>query len=73
MQLAAPDDLESKFRNLEGDDVDDQLAAMKKRSLTGATASSSKPEKQLPEGRPIRCACGCSWRYCVNLQLPMLS
>ena len=57
-QLAAPDELESKFKNLEGDDVDDELAAMKKRTLTGATASSSKPEKQLPEGRPIRCA-GC--------------
>ena len=54
MQLAAPDELENKFQQLEGNDVDDELAQMKKRALSGA--SPPKAEKSLPEGRPIRCA-----------------
>lgn len=38
----APDDLESKFRALEGPDVDDDLAKMKK-----ALAASSVPRGQV--------------------------
>ena len=34
--------------------MDNELAAMKKRSLSGSTAPQERAEKQLPEGRPIR-------------------
>jgi phage shock protein A len=52
-QLGTSDSLESKFRALEGTDVEDELAQMKRGVLTGARAG---PPQQLPEGRPIRCA-----------------
>lgn len=54
MQLGTSDNLESKFRALEGGDVEDELAMMKKGMLTGSRTSSPQ---QLPEGRPIRCVC----------------
>lgn len=53
-QLAASDNLEDKFRKLEGNDVDDELANMKKGLKSGGSSSSSKPSNSLPEGRPIR-------------------
>ena len=34
--------------------MDNELAAIKKRSLSGQTAPAERSEKQLPEGRPIR-------------------
>lgn len=48
-QLGTSDALESKFKELEGDDVDAELAAMRRGMLGSAR---SKPA--LPEGRPIR-------------------
>jgi phage shock protein A len=49
LQLAAPDNLEQQFKALEGDSVDNELAAMKSgRSLKGGNGSKA----QLPEGRP---------------------
>lgn len=49
LQLAAPDNLEQQFQALEGDSVDNELAAMKSgRSLKGGNGSKA----QLPEGRP---------------------
>ena len=50
-QLGTSDALESKFKALEGDDVDAELAAMRRGMVGGARARPS-----LPEGRPIRCA-----------------
>ena len=50
-QLGTSDNLESKFRQLEGGDVEDELAQMKRGVLTGARASAPQA---LPEGRPIR-------------------
>ena len=50
-QLGTSDALESKFKELEGDDVDAELAAMRRGMLGSAR---SKPA--LPEGRPIRYA-----------------
>ena len=52
VQLGTSDNLESKFRALEGGDVEDELAQMKKGVLTGSRSSAPQ---QLPEGRPIRC------------------
>lgn len=49
MQLGTSDALESKFKALEGDDVDAELAAMRRGMVGGARARPS-----LPEGRPIR-------------------
>lgn len=48
-QLGTSDALESKFKALEGDDVDAELAAMRRGMVGGARARPS-----LPEGRPIR-------------------
>ncbi|PRW58837.1 putative membrane-associated 30 kDa chloroplastic [Chlorella sorokiniana] len=45
--LVAPSDVESKFRALEGSDVDDDLAKMK------AALGSGKVAGQLPPGRPV--------------------
>lgn len=53
VQLAASDSLEDKFKKLEGNDVDDELAQMKRGQLKSGSTSSS-PRQQLPEGRPIR-------------------
>ena len=53
LQLGTSDGLESKFRALEGGDVEDELAALKRGTLAGARSSAPQ---QLPEGRPIRCA-----------------
>lgn len=56
-QLAATDELEGKFQALEGDNVDDELAAMKRGiSSTSSASSSQSRDRSLPEGRPIRCA-----------------
>ena len=52
-QLGTSDGLESKFRALEGGDVEDELAALKRGTLAGARSAAPQ---QLPEGRPIRCA-----------------
>lgn len=46
MQLGSSDELEGKFAQLEGDDVDAELSAMKKGLLSG-----SKSKQSLPEGR----------------------
>eukprot|EP01023_Acetabularia_acetabulum_P034699 TRINITY_DN325_c0_g1_i1.p1 TRINITY_DN325_c0_g1~~TRINITY_DN325_c0_g1_i1.p1 ORF type:complete len:354 (-),score=70.47 TRINITY_DN325_c0_g1_i1:268-1170(-) len=46
--LNAGDGLEQQFKALEGDSIEDELAAMKKGML------SSTPKKELPEGRPIK-------------------
>ena len=55
-QLAATDELEGKFQRLEGDNVDDELAAMKRGMISsGSSSSSSSRDRSLPEGRPIRC------------------
>ena len=51
-QLAASDTLEDKFKKLEGNDVDDELAQLKRGQLKSGTSSS--PRQSLPEGRPIR-------------------
>lgn len=48
LQLSTSDELEGKFAQLEGDDVDAELSAMKKGLLSG---SSSKSKQSLPEGR----------------------
>jgi hypothetical protein len=60
LQLGTSDNLESKFRALEGGDVEDELAQMKRGVLTGSRTSAPQ---QLPEGRPIRCvvAFGIPW------------
>lgn len=47
MQLSTSDELEGKFQQLEGDDVDAELSAMKKGMLGGG----SKSKQSLPEGR----------------------
>lgn len=47
--LSAPDDVESKFRALEGSNVDDDL-----NQLRTALGSGSKPRAELPPGRPLR-------------------
>lgn len=61
LQLAATDELEGKFQRLEGDNVDDELRAMKRGMLnsgnSSSSSSSSSRDRSLPEGRPIRCAC----------------
>ncbi|KAK9796330.1 hypothetical protein WJX73_006403 [Symbiochloris irregularis] len=58
LQLAATDEVEGKFQQLEsGGDVDDELAAMKKGMLgsgSSSSSSSSSRDRSLPEGRPIR-------------------
>lgn len=55
LQLAATDELEGKFQALEGDNVDDELAAMKRGiSSTSSASSSQSRDRSLPEGRPIR-------------------
>eukprot|EP01024_Parvocaulis_polyphysoides_P051714 TRINITY_DN509_c0_g1_i3.p2 TRINITY_DN509_c0_g1~~TRINITY_DN509_c0_g1_i3.p2 ORF type:complete len:108 (-),score=36.77 TRINITY_DN509_c0_g1_i3:321-611(-) len=46
--LNAGDGLEQKFKALEGESIEDELAAMKKGIL------SSSPPKQLPEGTPVK-------------------
>jgi phage shock protein A len=48
--LVAGDGLESKFAALEGGNVEDELAALKKGMLPGST----QPAAALPEGRPIK-------------------
>lgn len=48
--MGTSDNLESKFRALEGGDVEDELAKLKKGTLTGARSG----PQALPEGRPIR-------------------
>ncbi|KIZ01776.1 putative membrane-associated protein, chloroplastic Flags: Precursor [Monoraphidium neglectum] len=48
--LVAGDGLESKFAALEGGNVDDELAALKR----GVLAGSKQPVAALPEGKPIR-------------------
>lgn len=49
LQLGSSDELEGKFAQLEGDDVDAELSAMKKGLLSGK--SSSKSKQALPEGK----------------------
>lgn len=49
-QIAGPDTIDEKFLALEGGTVDDDLAALKAKTLPG----SSPPSKSLPEGRPIK-------------------
>ena len=49
MQLSTSDELEGKFAQLEGDDVDTELSAMKKGLL--GKGGSSKAKQSLPEGR----------------------
>jgi len=46
--LIAPDNLESKFLELEGSNVDDELAAMKAKIGPGRVAG------ELPPGRPVK-------------------
>lgn len=53
LQLASSDTVEDKFRKLEGNDVDDELAMMKKGMLKSGS-NDSKPANSLPEGRPIK-------------------
>lgn len=48
--LVAPDNLEAKFKELEGSNVDDELAALKNKLGSG---SSKGPIGQLPPGRPV--------------------
>ena len=50
-QLGTSDSLESKFQALEGGDVEDELAALKKGTLGSGRRAAPQ---QLPEGRPIR-------------------
>ena len=56
MQLADGDQLESKFRQMEGGDVDEELNKMK-RSLPAASSSSSSSSSNgnSNAGRPVRC------------------
>lgn len=54
-QLGTSDALESKFQALEGNDVDAELAAMRRGMLSGSNSSGRSRPAQLPEGRPIRC------------------
>ncbi|CAK0781978.1 hypothetical protein CVIRNUC_005521 [Coccomyxa viridis] len=51
LQLGTSDSLESKFQALEGGDVEDELAALKKGTLGSGRRAAPQ---QLPEGRPIR-------------------
>ena len=51
VQLGTSDNLESKFQALEGGDVEDELAALKKGTLGSGRRGAPQ---QLPEGRPIR-------------------
>ena len=51
-QLTASDNLEEKFRRLEGGDVEDELQQLKRGTLKSGSAS--QPTNSLPEGRPIR-------------------
>ena len=51
-QLTASDNLEEKFRRLEGGDVEDELQQLKRGTLKSGSAS--QPKASLPEGRPIR-------------------
>eukprot|EP00891_Asterochloris_glomerata_P003303 jgi/Astpho2/3303/Aster-04654 len=53
-KLASSDELESKFNRLEGDDVDDELASMKKGLLKGGSRSGPSSKQSLPEGRPVK-------------------
>ena len=57
MQLASSDELEGKFQQLEGDDVDDELAALKRGLPSRSSAPSSSSQQRQPEGRPIRSVC----------------
>lgn len=50
LQLGSSDELEGKFAQLEGDDVDAELSAMKKGLLSGKS-SGSKSKQALPEGK----------------------
>lgn len=55
LQLSANDNLEEKFKRLEGNDVDDELSQMKKGLLkSGSSQTKSSSSNSLPEGRPIR-------------------
>jgi phage shock protein A len=54
LQLADSDNLENKFKRLEGNDVDAELEQLKKGQLKGNSYSSSSSQQKLPEGRPIR-------------------
>lgn len=51
VQLGTTDNLESKFQALEGGDVEDELAQLKRGTLGSGRRGSPQ---QLPEGRPIR-------------------
>lgn len=51
VQLGTTDNLESKFQALEGGDVEDELAQLKRGTLGSGRRG---PPQQLPEGRPIR-------------------
>ncbi|CAL5221158.1 g3297 [Coccomyxa viridis] len=51
LQLGTSDNLESKFQALEGGDVEDELAQLKRGTLGSGR---SRAPQQLPEGRPIR-------------------
>jgi phage shock protein A len=55
LQLSASDNLEDRFKKLEGNDVDDELAQLKRGQLkSGSNSSSKSSSNALPEGRPIR-------------------
>ena len=58
--MTTSDNLEDKFKKLEGGDVDAELAQLKRGMLSGSSAT-SKPSSSLPEGRPIR--------YCSHYNL----
>lgn len=47
LQLVAPDNLESKFRELEGSAVDDELRKLK------TSLEDKRPRGALPPGRPL--------------------
>ncbi|GMH36128.1 hypothetical protein BSKO_03996 [Bryopsis sp. KO-2023] len=49
-QIAGGDAIDEKFLALEGGSVEDDLAALKSKTLSG----SKSPSKSLPEGRPIK-------------------
>ena len=49
--MGTSDNLESKFQALEGGDVEDELAQLKRGTLGSGR---SRAPQQLPEGRPIR-------------------
>ena len=69
-QLAASDNLEDRFKQLEGNDVDDELEQLRRGQLK--SSSKSSPKQSLPEGRPIRWTLQHTSQACRRIHLCMI-